>query len=201
MTGRLIIFEGIEGSGKSTQVERVYERIKRQEKVVTTKEPGGTARGKSIRDIILHGSESSGTSNFFLFEADRLEHIHEVLNPCLNKGWTVLCDRFSLSSLAYQPAEGVFTTDQTMYIDSLVRNTLTKAQIIQFLFELPVEEAFKRKGKDSLDSMERKSLGFHKMVAHNYDALAECLFPQTFRIDATQPPEVVEEEVLKLIQV
>ena len=106
-TGMVISFEGIEGSGKSTQITLLENQlIQQKHKVYTTKEPGGTSVGLQLRSMILNPNQEFG-SNFtelLLFYADRLEHVKTVLEPKVNDGFIVLCDRSLDSTMAYQHA-------------------------------------------------------------------------------------------------
>lgn len=100
-----MVFEGVEGSGKTTQARLLYERLKRNKRaVIYTDEPGATLKGFQIRSILLErdGEELDPVAEFFLFEADRAHHISQVIRPNLEKGFDVICDRFSASTFAYQ---------------------------------------------------------------------------------------------------
>ena len=103
--GALITFEGIEGCGKTTQLELLYSKMKSLKvPVLTTREPGGTELGRGLRDILLFSEKDSldmGTE-LLLYEADRIQHVKEVILPALKKGINVLCDRFIDSTIAYQ---------------------------------------------------------------------------------------------------
>ena len=104
--GKLIVFEGVDGSGKSTQCVRLYEKLilEKKQNVFLTKEPGGTHIGDKIRAMLLNraGFEISELTEFFLFMADRCQHISEVLQPHLEKEHILICDRFWYSTIVYQ---------------------------------------------------------------------------------------------------
>src|SRR5258708_22598918 len=104
--GRLISFEGSEGSGKSTKIARLAEHLqKKGREVLTTREPGGTEIGEQIRNIIVHnskGEEMCAETELLLFAASRAQHVREIIAPSLVKGTIVLCDRFLDSSTVYQ---------------------------------------------------------------------------------------------------
>ena len=98
-----VTFEGLDGSGKTTQVERLRERLEAEgREVVATREPGGTPLGEGIRELVLHGHEMAPWAEAALFAAARAEHVEEVIRPALERGADVLCDRYVDSSLAYQ---------------------------------------------------------------------------------------------------
>lgn len=100
--GKFIVFEGCEGSGKSTQLELLAQYLELNNiKVYRTKEPGGTVTGKKIRELILHDAQMNKTTELLLYAADRADHI-DAINNALSEGYWVLCDRFSWSTVAYQ---------------------------------------------------------------------------------------------------
>ena len=98
-----VTFEGLDGSGKTTQVDRLRARLEAEgREVVATREPGGTPLGEGIRELVLHGHEMSPWAEALLFASARAEHVEEVIRPALERGADVLCDRYVDSSLAYQ---------------------------------------------------------------------------------------------------
>ena len=103
--GKFITFEGLDGSGKSTQIEKLARSLRAHGLSVTvTREPGGTAAGEKIREVLLHSATAglSPLTEMALMFASRAQHIHEVIQPALAAGRTVLCDRFTDSTEAYQ---------------------------------------------------------------------------------------------------
>ena len=105
MSGRFVTFEGIEGTGKTTQLERLAQRLEREgSDVVRTREPGATAFGRELRALLLRPTDApmSPTAELLLYVADRAEHLRRVVEPALARGAIVLCDRFSDATLAYQ---------------------------------------------------------------------------------------------------
>jgi dTMP kinase len=108
MKGLFITIEGIDGSGKSTLSRNLAEALAKQGlDVITTRAPGGTDFGHKIRDILLHGHLHDIKSELFLFLADRAEHVTQLINPALEAGKIVICDRFSDSTIAYQTERGL----------------------------------------------------------------------------------------------
>src|SRR5262249_59478760 len=98
-----VTFEGLDGSGKTTQVERLAERLRAEGRdVVATREPGGTALGEQIRQLVLHGGHVAPWAEAALYAASRAQHVEEVIRPALERGAVVLCDRYVDSSVAYQ---------------------------------------------------------------------------------------------------
>ncbi len=103
MLGKFIVFEGVDGSGKTTQIKLAEEFLKQQNiNVITTKEPGGFQFGQSIRDLVLHGEKLLPITELLLMFANRAEHLKQVIAPALLNGTWVLCDRFTDSSYVYQ---------------------------------------------------------------------------------------------------
>lgn len=105
MGGKLIVFEGADNLGKTTQIEAVYNYLNenKKNKVIKTREPGGTIIGSKIREILLNSNEKlPGKTQLLLFQADRNYHFEHILKPYLDKGYIILCDRFYLSTLVYQ---------------------------------------------------------------------------------------------------
>src|SRR5438876_1018963 len=104
MTGRFITFEGIDGAGKSTHIDALVERLRQAgHDVVCTREPGGTALAEQLREMVLHSPMDALTEALLVFAARR-DHVQQVIAPALAQGRTVLCDRFTDASFAYQGA-------------------------------------------------------------------------------------------------
>ena len=174
-TGRFIAFEGIEGSGKSTQIRLLQEWLEaRGSDVLFVREPGGTPAGERIRDILLDPSlsEMSDVCEMMLFAASRAQLIHQNVRPALDAGKTVLCDRFVYSSLAYQAyarglgRERVWTTNAPA-VDSVLPDRVV-------LLDLSPTDAMARaRARGSLDRIEAESLEFHEAVRRGFLREAE----------------------------
>jgi dTMP kinase len=174
--GMFITFEGIEGCGKTTQIRRLAKRlISHQVPVVLTLEPGGTKTGEKIRGILLDSKNRnlSPLSELMLYEADRAQHVAEVIKPALDQGKWVLCDRFTDATLAYQgKARGL---DMRLIRMLNARITQGIEPDVTFLLDCPVElglaraihrnETGKTKGEDRF---EREKKAFHRMVREGY---------------------------------
>lgn len=163
-----ITFEGIEGSGKTTQIQKLEAYLKSQGKeVVRTKEPGGTLLGTQIRHWLLTPDEPFGSpyTELLLFYADRLEHLSKVVEPALSAGKMVLCDRFVDSTIAYQQVARGMPKALIASLNAL----LPLMPTLTFLLDLPVEEGLKRaKNRAELDRFEHESITFHKKVRQGY---------------------------------
>lgn len=173
--GLLITFEGIEGSGKTTQIKAVSRWLKNKGLgVVLTREPGGTPLADRIRSILLDAKAKgiSASMELFLYEVARRDHLSEVILPSLQKGKIVLCDRFTDATLAYQG----YGRGLSMKIIEVMNRTATGGlkPDLTFLFDLPVEAGLQRAGKRTrgLDRLEKESKSFHQKVRNGYLTLA-----------------------------
>jgi len=169
-----ITFEGIEGSGKSTQLRRLAERLP---DAVITKEPGGTPLADRIRAILLDSSSHlDPIAELFLFAASRRQNVIEVIKPALAHGNVVLCDRFTDSTLAYQGFGRLINIDQLRTLNAWATDSLTPD--LTLLFDLPEEigltRARSRNAGAAQDEgrFEAEELRFHRRVREGYRALA-----------------------------
>jgi dTMP kinase len=195
----LVTFEGIEGSGKSTQARRAAEYLRsRGCEVVLEREPGGTAVGARLRAILLD-PETRGLdpiAELFLMEADRRQHVAEVLAPALARGVLILCDRFNDATFAYQgggrglPAELVAAVDARTVGDIRPDRTL--------LFDCPVELGLARAGRrdgDRTPRFEAEGAAFHERVRRTYLDIARREPERVRVIDTDRPPDTVFADV------
>lgn len=156
MSGHLVIFEGIEGSGKSTQAKRLFDRLYKDHfNLAMTKEPGSSDVGVCVREMLLTPQQRlTSLSELFLFLVDRIQHIEEVLNPLLKEGKLVILDRFSLSTIAYQGASEDLDILQVRELEGMVRSRLTDCNVTQLLLDLPVEQSLERISGRNKDQIE-----------------------------------------------
>jgi len=191
--GLFLTFEGIEGCGKTTQLDRAAAWLQaRGHAVLTTLEPGGTALGTRLREAVLHAREIvEAGAELLLFVADRRQHLVELIEPALAAGTTVLCDRYTDSSRAYQGA-GRGLGEAT--VDQLHRRFCPRVPDRTYLFDCPAEVALARIARRSgagIDKIEREELAFHRRVRSAYRRRARSR-PKTFRMfDAAEPPDSV----------
>ena len=176
MKGLFVTFEGIDGSGKSTQIEMLSEDLRKEGiPYILIREPGATAIGEKIRTILLDKANSKmhARTELLLYEAARAQIVEEKIKPELEKGTVVICDRFYDSTVAYQGyARGL----ELSAIDSLNRwSTDELAPDITFLFDLSEEEAYRRRnGREGAeDRLEAEGLAFMKKVRDGYLELAK----------------------------
>lgn len=169
--GVFITLEGPEGSGKSTQARMLAKCLENDGySVVLTSEPGATPLGEKIREILLLREDVciSPLSELFLFQADRAQHIQDVIVPSLDAGKVVICDRFSAATYAYQGYGLGLDSGLIKLLDGAVRSGVEPDLVV--VLDIPPEEGFARvasRGKSS-DRMEKRSIDFHKKVRKGY---------------------------------
>ncbi len=180
MIGKFIVFEGIDGSGKTTQINELSKWlvganfIPQNNQLVITREPGGTRLGKSIRSLLLDTSKEpppDSVTELLLYAADRSQHVNEIIRPTLNKGDWVISDRFSGSTLAYQGYGRKL--DIKLIKDLEVIATQGIAPDITFLLDIPVEESIKRRINREDDRIEKEGLEFLKNVSLGFQELSK----------------------------
>lgn len=203
--GCFITFEGIEGSGKSTQLHRAAAWLASKGRpVITTREPGGTPAGATIRQLLLDpGTELGGESELFLYLADRAENVRQVIEPGLAAGAIVLGDRHADATLAYQGAMRGVGIDTARSLNELA--TRGRRPDLTLLFDLPtnagLQRARLRAGAGAKpDRLEAESLAFHEGVRQAYLKLAVGE-PNRFRvIDALPNPDRVWDDVCRQLE-
>ena len=200
MNPLFITLEGIEGSGKSTNI-RVINNYLNDKNInyINTREPGGSEVGDQLRNILLNTEKKlSNQTELLLMLADRVNHIETLIQPNLEKGITVISDRFMDSSYAYQGGGREMGHDTiTKIIDGLniIQPNLT------LLFDLPVEMALERARKRSkLDRFESEDYDFHQRIRETYLFLAEEDSERIKIIDASKDIEEVESQVRKILE-
>jgi len=201
--GRFITIEGPDGSGKTTQVERLAERLRSAgHKVLVTREPGGTRLGEQLREILLarHGGvePTDALTDAFLFEAARRQLVRQVIRPALANGSIVVCGRYSDSTLAYQGYGAGAPLDLLRAIDAAATDGLRAH--ITILLDLPVEVGLARKGPDETTRFEaEQDVAFHRRVRTGFLALAADEPDRFSVVDATPSADKVADEVWSIV--
>jgi dTMP kinase len=189
-----VTFEGLDGSGKSTQAQLLADVLRADgHEVVATREPGGTELGERIREVLLHEGDVSPWAEAALFAAARAQLVDEVIAPALERGADVISDRYLDSSLAYQGIARDLGLERVLELNlHAVRGLLPDRT---FLLLVDAEESARRVGRNA-DRIEREAEAFRERVDAAYRQLAEY-FPQRITtIDGTRPPREIAEEVL-----
>ena len=187
-----ITFEGLDGSGKTTQTELLARAIRGLgREAVTTREPGGTPMGEQIRELLLH-DEASPWTEAALFAAARAELVERVITPALERDAVVICDRYIDSSLAYQGIARGLGVDRVLEMNLLViRGQLPDRT---YLLRIDPDESARRVGHAG-DRIERESEEFRRKVDQAYDALCRTFPARIEWVDGNRPAE----EIAKLI--
>ncbi len=201
-----VTFEGVEGSGKTTQVNMLHAHLLRMKvDVIATHEPGGTRIGEDIRRILLNPAhkEMHAMTETVLYAADRAQHFHEVIRPALAAGKVVICDRFVDSTLAYQGVARRVGMEGVQNLNEWITDDLYPD--VTLLLDIPYRVGLKRlqERKRGLDRMEGEAQSFHEQVQEAYKTLAK-FFPQRYVIlnGADKPENIhhyVMQEVTKLL--
>lgn len=202
--GIFITFEGIDGSGKTTQLRLLVSHLrKRGFKVRITREPGGTRFGDQVREILL----SSGTgglsplSELLLLYAARAQHVDEVIQPALARGWVVLSDRFNDASFAYQGFGRNLGWEPVRCLDNLICGSV-QPQLTVLLDAPPrssLARALKREGNSGLSRFEEQGLAFQGRVRRGYLEIARHDPERIKIIRADRPIKEVEAEIRELV--
>jgi dTMP kinase len=199
VAGRFITFEGIDGAGKSTQHQWLIERLRQQgREVVATREPGGTPLGEKLRELLLSDTMELDTEALLMFAARR-EHVQHVIQPALDRGAWVICDRFTDATIAYQGGGRGLSIDR---IAALIHWTLGSLRPdLTFLFDIPVETAMMRvrNGSASPDRFEREQSEFFERVRGKYLEIAVAEPVRVKVIDARKSVFDIQAELEKII--
>ncbi|MGO1581376.1 MAG: dTMP kinase [Peptoniphilaceae bacterium] len=197
MSGLFVTFEGPDGCGKSTIANLIYERLKDKFDIIKTREPGGTLISEKIRDLVLDkdNKDMDYRTEALLYAASRAQHVAEKIKPSLEKDKIVLCERFVLSSIAYQG----YGRDLDIKDIKMINNFATgdiQPDII-FLFDTKDKWTLNRKIKSGGDRIENSGSEFHKRVMQGYKELSKD--DQYFVIDATKGIDEVLNDCLKVL--
>ncbi len=189
-----VTFEGLDGSGKTTQVELLKKHLEREgREVVTTREPGGTEVGEHIRNVVLHLDHPVVPwAEAALFAAARAQLVAEVIRPALERGAVVLCDRYVDSSLAYQGIARGLGVEPVLELNLRATGDLLPDRT--FLLLVDPDES-RRRGGDTRDRIEREDDDFVRKVDAAYRQLAELFPSRILAVDGSLDPAELAETI------
>ena len=204
-SGKLISFEGSEGSGKSTQITRLAAHLQSAgREVVATREPGGTEIGEQIRNIIVHnsrGDEMCPETELLLFTAARAQVVREVIAPALTRGAVVLSDRFLDSSTVYQGIARNLAPGPVSEINRFaVGNVMPDLTLV---IDVPTKIGLQRvsqRASDLPDRMERENITFYEKVRAGYLLLAQQWPERVVVLDGTLSPDALDKKIWAVVQ-
>lgn len=212
MTGKLIVFEGIEGCGKSTQIQHLYNWLtqsqtiqKLQEKqlikgIILTREPGGTRLGQSIRKLLLNPEGAytvESRTELLLYAADRAQHVDETLRPALAQNFLVLCDRYTDSTVAYQGFGRQLNLDLINQLNQIATQGLEGDLTVWLKLDVSVGlERIQNRGQ--ADRIEQSGLDFHQRVHQGFEALAQKNPDRFATIEGNQSIAEISDQIAKV---
>jgi dTMP kinase len=198
--GKLISFEGSEGSGKTSQIARLAERLQKlKHDVITVREPGGTELGEQIRNIIVHnsrGDEMCPETELLLFAAARAQLVREVIHPALRRGTIVLSDRFLDSSTVYQGIGRNLAADPVAQINRFAVGSVMPDLTI--VIDVPTKVGLARirqRASDLPDRMERENIDFYTKIREGYLVLAKGMPERFVVVDGTGDEAATEKRI------
>jgi dTMP kinase len=205
MSGLFITLEGGEGCGKSTQIALLKARLEADgHSVLQTREPGGTALGESIRNLLQHDASGHGMAaeaELLLFAAARAQHVRACIAPALADGRVVICDRFMDSTTVYQGVARSVDARQVEFINHFAVGATRPDLTI--LIDLPAEVSLARiqeRGDRQLDRMEREAIEFYQAVRRGYLDLATEESGRFILLDGAQTIETLENKIWEAVQ-
>jgi len=198
VTARFITFEGIDGAGKSTHIATLTARLAAQGEVVNTREPGGTPLAETLRGLFLHSGMDPLTELLLVFAARR-DHLQKVIEPALAAGRTVLCDRFTDASFAYQGGGRGMDLAVLSTLEQWVQQG--RQPDLTLWFDLPAEVAAQRRAAArEADRFEQQDLEFFERVRAGYAARAAAAPDRFARIDASLTVAEVAAQILGVME-
>ena len=197
MAGLFITFEGGEGSGKSSAIKKIEEKlIQAGYKVVITREPGGVNVSEQIRNVILDiNNKMSKETEALLYAASRTEHLYSKVIPLVNEGYIVLSDRYIDSSLAYQGYARGIGISKVLDINMFAKEYLPK---VTYFFDVRPEIGLERiKGREKIDRLDLETIDFHNKVYEGYQEVCRLYPERVKKINAEKELELIVNEVFE----
>ena len=201
--GLFITFEGTDGAGKTTQIQRLSADLRQVcYDICLTREPGGTPISEQIRDMLLNPdhSEMAATTELLLYAASRAQHVSEVIKPALEAGKIVISSRFADAMVVYQGYGRGLDLERINRLNRIATDGVTPN--VTFVLDLPVEIGLQRvqKSRGGLDRLEREKIEFHQRLRDGYRALAQQETQRLKIIDAQASPEQVYAQIKAAVQ-
>ena len=205
MKGKLIVFEGVEGAGKTTQMQRLIHLLQascfQKVPLLATREPGGTELGKGLRHLLLKqdaGESVSDRAELLMYAADRAQHVETCLKPELLKGTIVLCDRFTDSTIAYQGYGRGLNLNLIKQLNDIATGGLQSD--LTLWLDINVEAGLARvKARGGCDRIEQADLEFHRLVQQGFADLARENKSRIVRINADRTEYEVAQEIQAIV--
>ena len=205
MDGRLIVFEGVEGAGKTTQMQRLIHWLQAScflsTSLVATREPGGTELGKGLRRLLLDQGEGelvSDRAELLMYAADRTQHVETFLKPQLALGTMVLCDRFTDSTIAYQGYGRGLDLDLIQQLNAIATGGLQSD--LTFWLDINVEVGLARvRARGECDRIEQADVEFHRRVQQGFAELARQNPDRIIPINADRTEDEVAQEIQAIL--
>lgn len=202
-----IVFEGPEGSGKTTQIQRLTDALTNQgQRVVRTREPGGTPIAEQIRAVLhdLRNNAMLPTTEALLYSAARAQHVGQIIRPALKRGDTVICDRYAYSTLAYQGYGHGLDLAMLRTMTDFATGGLHPDLVIYLDLDVNIGLARKRQdhdtGQGEWNRMDEQDVAFHRRVRQGYLAMAQQDAARWLVVDAAQPIEAVHQQIVSRVR-
>lgn len=197
--GLFITFEGIDGCGKTTQIELLKEELeKKGYTVLLTREPGAKGLGEKFREILLnYDGEVSSNCESFLFLADRAQHIDTIIKPAINNGTIVLCDRHTDSTVAYQGYGRELDLEQIYQLNKIATNGIVPD--ITFILDIDIETSLQRIGKGR-DRMENAGREFFERVRNGYIKISKQEPERVKLLNGKSPIEEIQNTISNYVE-
>lgn len=204
MGGKFIVFEGVEGCGKTSQMQLCCQWLQSNGiPVIVTREPGGTELGLDLRRLLLEKSEDkpvAEVTELLLYAADRSQHVAQELKPNLAAGKYVLCDRYTDSTIAYQGYGRGLNMSLIEQLNSIATGGLESDLTIWLDVDVEVGLARKRGSEAKLDRIEQEAIAFHRRVQQGYAELAASYPSRIVRVDGSLSKETVQQEIRGILR-
>ena len=192
-------FDGIDGVGKSTQMERFVRWVASQgRRVVSCRDPGSTALGESLRELLLHSGEDrpiGARAEMLMYMAARAQLVDELIRPALESGAVVVSDRYLLANIAYQAYAGGLDRDTVAAVGAVATDGVAPDRV--FLIDLDPTEADRRRGREA-DRMERRGAEYRRRLREGFRAEAKRSQGRVAVVDGSPPAEEVEAAIRRL---